>query len=163
MIAAVAVLFSTFTTATLAAIFTLSLVVAGHLASDLVRYWATQGTGLGIMGKALYVLVPNLEALNFKEAMVYKDALGAGRLVPSMLYGVLYSIGVAGGRRRDLHAARPALARCARGRAGCVRRPHAKSSDPASFDVTGAPAPARTLAVPHGWLRPRAARTLLLR
>ena len=94
MIAAVAVLFSTFTTATLAAIFALSLVVAGHLASDLVRYWAIQGSGLGTMGKALYLLVPNLEALNFKEAMVYKDALGAGRLLPSLAYGVLYSVGV---------------------------------------------------------------------
>ena len=47
MVAAVAVLFSTFTTATLSAIFTLSLVVAGHLASDLVRYWEKQGAGRG--------------------------------------------------------------------------------------------------------------------
>ena len=94
MIAAVAVLFSTFTTATLAAIFALSLVVAGHLASDLVRYWSAQGAGLGVLGKAIYVLVPNLEALNFKEAMVYKDALGAGRLLSSLAYGVLYSVGV---------------------------------------------------------------------
>ena len=94
MIAAVAVLFSTFTTATLAAIFALSLVVAGHLASDLVRYWAIQGAGLGAMGKALYLLVPNLEALNFKEAMVYKDALGAGRILPPLAYGILYSVGM---------------------------------------------------------------------
>ncbi len=94
MIAAVAVLFSTFTTATLAAIFTLSLVVAGHLASDLVRYWSRQGTGLAWMGKALYLAVPNLEALNFKEAMVYKDALSSATVVPALAYGVLYACGV---------------------------------------------------------------------
>jgi len=94
MIAAVAVLFSTFTTATLSAIFTLSLVVAGHLASDLVRYWSTQGAWLAWMGRALYVAVPNLEALNFKEAMVYRDAVPAATLAPALAYGVLYAVGV---------------------------------------------------------------------
>ncbi len=94
MIAAVAVLFSTFTTATLAAIFTLSLVVAGHLASDLVRYWSTQGAWAASLGKALYVAVPNLEALNFKDAMVYKDAVPASTLAPALAYGVLYAAGV---------------------------------------------------------------------
>jgi Cu-processing system permease protein len=91
MIAALAVLFSTFTTPTLSAIFTLSLVVAGHVASDLVRYWSKQGAAW--MGKALYVLVPNLEALNFKEAMVYKDALPAGTAM-AFVYGALYAAGV---------------------------------------------------------------------
>jgi ABC-type transport system involved in multi-copper enzyme maturation permease subunit len=94
MIAALAVLFSTFTTATLSAIFTLSLVIAGHLASDLVRYWSKQGAATGWLGKALYVVVPNLEALNFKEAMVYKDALPAGSTATAFLYGVLYTAGV---------------------------------------------------------------------
>ena len=92
MIGAVSVLFSTFTTATLSAIFGLSLVVAGHLASDLVRYWSKEG--LGWMGKSLYVLVPNLEALNFKEAMVYKDAVAASTLASAWAYGVLYAAGV---------------------------------------------------------------------
>jgi len=94
MIAAVAVFFSSFTTATLASIFTLSFVVAGHLASDLIRYWSTQGVAAGRIGKAIYLLVPNLEALNLKEAMVYKDAVAAGPLAASMAYGILYSAGI---------------------------------------------------------------------
>jgi len=107
MTAAVAVLFSTFTTATLAAIFTLSLVVAGHFASDLVRYWSTQGTAAGWLGNAVYLVVPNLEALNFKEAMVYKDALPAGSTAGAFLYGALYAAGVVAAAaaifsRRDL-------------------------------------------------------------
>jgi ABC-type transport system involved in multi-copper enzyme maturation permease subunit len=107
MVAAVAVFFSSFTTTTLAAIFTLSLVVAGHLASDLVRYWSMQGVAAGWLGKALYLVVPNLEALNFKEALIYKDALGAAALAPPFLYGVLYSVGVVAAAaavftRRDL-------------------------------------------------------------
>ncbi len=107
MIAAVAVFFSSFTSATLASIFTLSLVVAGHVASDLVRYWAKQGDLAGWVGKALYVVVPNLEALNLKEAMVYKDALPAGTTALSFAYGALYSTGVVAAAaavftRRDL-------------------------------------------------------------
>jgi ABC-type transport system involved in multi-copper enzyme maturation permease subunit len=94
MIAAVAVFFSSFSTATLSAIFTLCLVVAGHLASDLVRYWSNQGVAAAWVGKALYLVVPNLEALNFKEAMVYRDALPAGSTAAAFLYGVLYTAGV---------------------------------------------------------------------
>jgi ABC-type transport system involved in multi-copper enzyme maturation permease subunit len=94
MIAAIAVLFSSFTSATLASIFTLSLVVAGHVASDLVRYWSREGAVAGWVGKALFVAVPNLEALNLKEAMVYKDALPAGTTALAFAYGVLYCAGV---------------------------------------------------------------------
>jgi ABC-type transport system involved in multi-copper enzyme maturation permease subunit len=94
MIAAVAVFFSTFTTSTLSAIFTLSLVVAGHLASELVRHWSRQGEAPGWIGKAIYVVIPNLEALNLKEAMVYKDPLAASALALAFGYGLLYSAGV---------------------------------------------------------------------
>ncbi len=93
MIAAVAVLFSVFTSGTLAVIFTLSLVVAGHVASDLVRYWPREGALAGWVGKALFVAVPNLEALNLKEAMVYKDALPVGTTALAFAYGALYCAG----------------------------------------------------------------------
>lgn len=94
MVGAVATFFSTFTTPTLAAIFTLSAVVAGHLSSDLVRYWSAQGTVLGWAGKLAYVIVPNLEALNLKEAMVYKDPIAAGFYLTGVGYGVLYAAAV---------------------------------------------------------------------
>jgi ABC-type transport system involved in multi-copper enzyme maturation permease subunit len=94
MIGAIAVLFSSFSTATLSAIFTLSLVVAGHLVSDLVRYWGKQGDAAAWLGKALYVVVPNLEALNWKEAMVYRDALPVAAAAPALAYGALYAAGV---------------------------------------------------------------------
>jgi ABC-type transport system involved in multi-copper enzyme maturation permease subunit len=94
MIAAVAVFFSSFSSATLSAIFTLALVVAGHVASDLVRYWAGKGEAAGWLGRALYLAVPNLEALNLKEAMVYKDVLPAGTTATAFAYGALYCAGV---------------------------------------------------------------------
>jgi ABC-type transport system involved in multi-copper enzyme maturation permease subunit len=94
MIAAIAVFFSSFTTATLAVIFTLSLVVAGHVASDIVHFWGDLGGAASVVGKALYLVVPNLEALNFKEAMVYKDAVPSGPVALAFVYGVLYSTAV---------------------------------------------------------------------
>lgn len=94
MVAAVATFFSTFSTTTLSAIFTLSVVVAGYLSSDLVRYWSKQGKVAQILGKVAYVLVPNLEALNLKEAMVYKDPVAASFAWTGLGYGVLYAAAV---------------------------------------------------------------------
>jgi len=94
VVAAVATFFSSFSTATLSAIFTLALVVAGLLSSDLVRYWAGKGTAGGILGRAGYLLVPNLEALNLKEAMVYRDPIPASFALTGITYGVMYAAAV---------------------------------------------------------------------
>lgn len=94
MVAAVATFFSTFTTTTLSAIFTLSVVVAGHLSSDFVRYWSGQGRVAEVIGKVAYVLVPNLEALNLKEAVVYSDPVAASFVWTGLGYGVLYAVAV---------------------------------------------------------------------
>lgn len=92
MVGAVATFFSAFSTATLSAIFTLAIVVAGHLSSDLVRYWSKQGDLAGRIGTALYAVVPNLEALDLKEAMVYRDPVQAGFAVTGLAYGALYAL-----------------------------------------------------------------------
>jgi Cu-processing system permease protein len=107
VVGAVAAFFSCFTTVTLAAIFTLSLVVTGLLSSDLVRYWAHQGAVARAIGRVAFVLVPNLEALNLKEAMVYKDPIPASFAWTGVGYGLLYSaailaFAVAVFARRDL-------------------------------------------------------------
>jgi Cu-processing system permease protein len=94
MVAAVATLFSTFSTPTLSAIFTLSLVVAGHVAVDLVRYWAREGSAARLLAQLAYVVVPNLEALDLKEAMVYKDPVPAHFLGTGIGYGILYAAAV---------------------------------------------------------------------
>jgi ABC-type transport system involved in multi-copper enzyme maturation permease subunit len=94
VVGAVACFFSCFTTATLSAIFTLSLVVAGLLSSDLVRYWAQQGPVARAVGRFAFVLVPNLEALNLKEAMVYKDPVSMSFAVTGIGYGILYAAAI---------------------------------------------------------------------
>jgi ABC-type transport system involved in multi-copper enzyme maturation permease subunit len=96
MVGAIATLFSTFSTGTLATIFTLSAVVAGHLSSDLVRYWATRGALASVLGKIAYVLVPNLEALDLKDAMVYKETVATSFYLTGAGYGILYAAAVAG-------------------------------------------------------------------
>jgi len=107
VVSALATLFSCFSTATLAAIFSLALVVAGHLSSDLLRYWSAQGKGAGALGTAAFLLVPNLEALNLKEAMVYKDRIPLSFAATGVAYGLLYAaaviaLAIAVFSRRDL-------------------------------------------------------------
>lgn len=94
MVGAIATFFSAFSTATLSAIFTLSMVVAGHVSVDMVRYWGKQGAGAGALGKAIYAVIPNLQALDLKEAMVYRDHVQASFAVTGLGYGVLYAAGV---------------------------------------------------------------------
>lgn len=94
MVGAIATFFSAFSTATLAAIFTLALVVAGHVAVDMVRYWAKEGGAVATLGRAAYAVLPNLQALDLKEAMVYRDAVQLSFAWSGVGYGLLYSAGV---------------------------------------------------------------------
>ncbi|BDG09035.1 ABC transporter permease [Anaeromyxobacter paludicola] len=94
MIGAVATFFSCFTTTTLAAIFSLSVTAGGHLATDLVRYWGKQGEAGRWLGRLTYVLVPNLDVLDFKDAVVYREAVPGHAAVMGLGYGVLYAAAV---------------------------------------------------------------------
>lgn len=69
VVAAVAVLFSSLTTTTLAAIFALSITVAGHLSHDLRTLWRGEGS---IVGRVLWYVLPNLTALSQNEAVIYR-------------------------------------------------------------------------------------------
>lgn len=94
VVGALATFFSCFTTVTLSAIFALSLVVVGLLSSDLVRFWSERGAVARSLGRAAFILVPNLEALNLKEAMVYKDPIPASFALTGLGYGILYSAAI---------------------------------------------------------------------
>ena len=91
MLSAFAVVFSAFTTPTLGVMFTLSLFVLGHLASDLDavahKIGGTTGSILSVAGR----IVPNLDLLNLKSqaanALPVEPAFVAG----SVVYGLAYS------------------------------------------------------------------------
>jgi ABC-type transport system involved in multi-copper enzyme maturation permease subunit len=91
VVTAIAVLFSTFSTPTLSAIFTLALVVVGSLAEDLKLFAATFGGPLMQVGVgALYLVLPNLASLDVG------GMVANGRPVPALVawlavaYGVTY-------------------------------------------------------------------------
>jgi ABC-type transport system involved in multi-copper enzyme maturation permease subunit len=89
----IALMFSCFTSATLAGIFSLSIALAGHLSSDLAYF----GSKTPILLPRLFMIgfakiLPHLEALNLK------DYASAGTILPSsdvllrIGYGTAYSI-----------------------------------------------------------------------
>jgi ABC-type transport system involved in multi-copper enzyme maturation permease subunit len=75
VVAAVAVLFSSITSSTLAAIFTLSVAVAGMLTHEVRTLWKG---GVEWLGTVVWYLVPNLGALSLNEAVVYRTAVPPG-------------------------------------------------------------------------------------
>ena len=102
VVGAVATLFSSFTNTTLASIFTLSIVVAGHFVRELLVFWR----GAAPL-KAVGLLLPNLAALDLKVALVYRQPVPAGLLGLALLHALLYtavmlSLAAAVFGRRDL-------------------------------------------------------------
>lgn len=91
LITASALLFSTFSSPTLSAIFTLCLFVVGHLSADL-RLFATRfgGTITKFSAETLYYLLPNLSRLNFKDQAVHGVEIDGSIATLSFLYAVLY-------------------------------------------------------------------------
>lgn len=102
VVAAVGVLFSSFTTTTLAAIFTLALAIAGHLTGDVRELWKG---GADWIPRLIWFVVPNLSSLTLNEAVVYRAHVTAAALLPAV-YGLLYAatalaLGAAVFERRD--------------------------------------------------------------
>jgi ABC-type transport system involved in multi-copper enzyme maturation permease subunit len=87
VVAAVAVLFSSLTSSTLAAIFTLSLAVAGNLTNEVRNLWKG---GAEWLGTVVWYAVPNLGALSLNESVVYRTPIPAGTPAAA-LYAVLYA------------------------------------------------------------------------
>jgi len=93
ILTAAAIMFSSFTTPTLSAIFTLSLFVIGRLTGDL-RAFAAQfgGAGLRAVATLLSYLLPNLSRFNIVDASVHGLPLGADYVPLALLYGASYLI-----------------------------------------------------------------------
>lgn len=101
-IGAVATFFSSFTNATLAAIFSLSLTIAGHFVREMLSFWRG-APPLKLVG----LLLPNLSALDFKVALVYREAIppstvGLALLHAALFVAVVLALAAAIFGRRDL-------------------------------------------------------------
>ena len=92
VVTAIALFFSTFTSSTLSAIFTLGLYVIGHLTADLRTMVANSAGGVGkIVVTLLYYLCPNLEMLNIKGQAAVGVAAAPEYMLLASLYGLLYA------------------------------------------------------------------------
>jgi Cu-processing system permease protein len=91
LIVAVALLFSTLTTPTLSALFTLAFYVSGHY-NDLIDVGAIAKDQplLAHFLKGLYYILPNLEHFNIRSRIVYGLGLPHGYIELTILYGCLY-------------------------------------------------------------------------
>jgi ABC-type transport system involved in multi-copper enzyme maturation permease subunit len=92
LVTAVALLFSTFSTPMLSAMFTLGIYLIGHLSEDIRVYGeSSKMTGLKNVTTAIYYLVPNLEHFNLRTEAVYLLPVDPGFILYSIVYGVAYS------------------------------------------------------------------------
>ncbi|ALA60159.1 ABC transporter permease [Nitrospira moscoviensis] len=90
VVTAVALLCSTFTSATLSAIFTLATYVIGHLTADLKTFAEKMGEGMQAVMNGLYYVLPNLERFNLKGHVVHHLEVSTSDLLLIVLYGLTY-------------------------------------------------------------------------
>ena len=91
VITAVAVLFSTFTSATLSAIFTLAVYVIGHLSGDLKDFARKLDDVSQMAVNAIYYTLPNLERFNLKGHVIHHLDFGMADMALTLAYGLTYA------------------------------------------------------------------------
>jgi len=108
LIVALALMFSTFATPWLSALFTIVLFIAGRFSYDLKFFLDYHpDTALGPLLKILYVLLPNLSYFNLRHEAVHSFEIPASMVLYPTLYGLIYCaivivIAALTFRRRDL-------------------------------------------------------------
>lgn len=108
IVTAVAILFSSFTTPMLAAVFTAAVWVVGHLTwslSALVDHLPTAAARTLV--NVMYYVLPDLETFNVRSRVVYEIEVGGGYMIDAAAYALAYTAGmlviaVLLFRRRDL-------------------------------------------------------------
>jgi Cu-processing system permease protein len=89
---ALAVLFASFTTPTLATIFTLSALASGFLFSEVRGFWLNaEQVELKNLVHVLDVLLPNMGLLDVKEALTYGDPVSLWSALARAGYGLGYA------------------------------------------------------------------------
>jgi len=92
LVTAIALFFSTFSSATLSAIFTVGLYIIGHVTTDL-RGLARKSHSEAVQAVAngVYYLCPNLEVLNMKGQAAVGMAIPVSYQALATAYGLLYA------------------------------------------------------------------------
>lgn len=91
VITAVGLLFSTFTSTTLSAIFTLAIYVVGHLSTDLKQFGAQMDSVGKAVLNAIYYVLPNLERFNLKGQVIHQVNITGTDVLLTTAYGLAYA------------------------------------------------------------------------
>jgi ABC-type transport system involved in multi-copper enzyme maturation permease subunit len=91
VITAVALLFSTFTSATLSAIFTLATYGIGHLSGDLKAFGEKMDAIGQVVLNVVYYVLPNLERFNLKGHVIHHLDFGIADMALTLAYGLTYA------------------------------------------------------------------------
>ncbi len=93
LVTAVLSFFSSFTSPLLSSLFTLCVLIAGHLSTDLLEFARHfGGLGLKIVASAGYYLLPNLSLFNIRAEAVHDLPLMDGFIGTVTIYGVFYTL-----------------------------------------------------------------------
>lgn len=92
LLVAIALFFSTFSTPTLSAIFSLSFFVIGHLTGS-IKFFGSRSESVLVQKTAMvfYYVFPNLENFNFKVQAAYDLPLNVATMAWAFGYAVLYA------------------------------------------------------------------------
>ena len=91
LVTAIALFFSTFSSPFLSAGLTLGLWVIGHFNDDLKNFEAVVNSPVAAwLARGLYYVLPNFSAFDIKQQVVYAQAVPAGYVVTTALYGGIY-------------------------------------------------------------------------
>jgi len=93
LLTAVALLFGVFTSSLLATLLTIAVYLMGHLSQDIVELGRlSENPGFQRVANGMYLILPDLERLNFRNEAVYGMALFPApiELASHFVYGLLY-------------------------------------------------------------------------
>ena len=91
LLTAVALLFSTVTTASLSTMLTLGMYIIGHLQDDLRTLTVKVEFGLRVLLLGMYYALPNLESFNVKGRVVHHLDIGQSEFLLAIAYGLVYT------------------------------------------------------------------------
>lgn len=92
LLTSIALLFSTFSSPTMSAIFTLAIYIIGHLTSDLKEIGqAAQSKFSQYLINFLYYILPNFSNFNIRTEAVHEINVSATYILVAVLYSVLYT------------------------------------------------------------------------
>jgi hypothetical protein len=93
VVTAVMTLFSTFTSPLLSALFTLCVVVSGHLSADLFEFSQHfGGAGFNVASSVAYYVLPNLSLFNVRSEAVHGLPLMDQYVMAVTMYGIFYTL-----------------------------------------------------------------------